>query len=411
MAASTITRDTWVNDTGTAATPAADGTLLNNAALQNNIYARIDAMFAGAGAYATLSIGGLLSAEGFGSHLFSAGGAGGQAVIVRNTSAGATNFAVVYVGNDGASTAGQLFHTSSTYTTGTYDVQDALHVVGSRVGGVSIVSSHASGTIRFYAGGTTERARLTAGQLFIGDTSNADMTVGLTINQGASTANPLLAFKNGDVTHGITSGTYGVETDTFGAFRVSGGGGGLEIDAYSETVSTANSVFKLRAVAPSGSGDTTKSIAAMGFFSFEANEWSAGTFGGITANENIAVFSTGAAVRFILDADGDSHQDVGTAWTNFDDYEDHELLSALSAGVSRKGDPLRRAFSGLLKKHRATLEANGIVTFNKDGHHFVNWSRLNMLKVGAIRQNAMRIAAQAQEIATLKRRLLALEGA
>ena len=33
--ASTITRDAWTNDTGTAATPNADGTILNNSVLQN----------------------------------------------------------------------------------------------------------------------------------------------------------------------------------------------------------------------------------------------------------------------------------------------------------------------------------------------------------------------------------------
>lgn len=64
MAASTITRDTWTNDTGTAASPNADGTVLNNTVLQNNIYARIDEMFSGAGSYTTLRFGGLVSVEG-----------------------------------------------------------------------------------------------------------------------------------------------------------------------------------------------------------------------------------------------------------------------------------------------------------------------------------------------------------
>jgi hypothetical protein len=64
MAASTITRDTWTNDTGTAANPNADGTVINNAALQNNIYARVDELFSGAGSYVTLTLGGKLSVEG-----------------------------------------------------------------------------------------------------------------------------------------------------------------------------------------------------------------------------------------------------------------------------------------------------------------------------------------------------------
>ena len=64
MAASTITRDTWTNDTGTASVPNLDGTVINNAALQNNIYARVDEMFSGAGSYTTLTLGGKLSVEG-----------------------------------------------------------------------------------------------------------------------------------------------------------------------------------------------------------------------------------------------------------------------------------------------------------------------------------------------------------
>jgi hypothetical protein len=64
MAASTITRDTWTNDTGTAANPNADGTVINNAALQNNVYARVDELFSGAGSYTTLTIGGKISVEG-----------------------------------------------------------------------------------------------------------------------------------------------------------------------------------------------------------------------------------------------------------------------------------------------------------------------------------------------------------
>jgi hypothetical protein len=171
----------------------------------------------------------------------------------------------------------------------------------------------------------------------------------------------------------------------------------------SEAVGTP--VFYLLANGASGSGSTTKSAAASGFISLGAYENST-TLG---ANENVVVIQNGGNTTHIFDAEGDSHQDVGTAWTNFDDHEDVELLSALSAGVSRKGDPLRRAFGSLLKKHKATLERNRIVTFNADGHHFVNWSRLNMLKVGAIRQNAELIKLSAKRIAQLETRLLALE--
>jgi hypothetical protein len=39
-----------------------------------------------------------------------------------------------------------------------------------------------------------------------------------------------------------------------------------------------------------------------------------------------------------------------------------------------------------LQTNRARLEALRLVTFNDDGHHFINMSRLTMLLVGAVRQ-------------------------
>src|SRR4029077_10297781 len=56
MAASTITRVTW--------TDGAAGTVINNARKNSDIYDKIDEMFAGAGAYATFALGGLLRVEG-----------------------------------------------------------------------------------------------------------------------------------------------------------------------------------------------------------------------------------------------------------------------------------------------------------------------------------------------------------
>ena len=130
MAASTITRTTWTNDTGTPATPVGDGTLLNNARLQD-IYAAIDQVLSGAGAYTTLTLGGKLSAEGFGTHSFVAGGTGGNLLSVRNTTAGTGNYAYVGVGNNTSADIGSLRAHASTFT-------DSL---GSPQGGVSLVNA------------------------------------------------------------------------------------------------------------------------------------------------------------------------------------------------------------------------------------------------------------------------------
>jgi hypothetical protein len=160
MAASVITPDTWTDDTGTPAAPNGDGTTLNNNVLQNHIYARINEMFAGAGLYTTFTFGGLVATEGFGTNLFSSGGTGAQAVAVRNTTAGTTNYSTFLLGNDATASAGQLIATSSTFTAGSGVPQDGMMLQALRSGGLSIVASHASGAIRFYPGGTTERMQL-----------------------------------------------------------------------------------------------------------------------------------------------------------------------------------------------------------------------------------------------------------
>ena len=401
MAASTITRDTWTDDTGTPAAPNADGTLINNSVLQNHIYARIDAMFAGAGAYVTFTVGGRIAAEGFGTHSFSAGGAGENRILLRNTNAGTGNFAGVNVQADGASVVA-LQQFSTTFTTSGSAVADGGLVIGTGAGGLNLSAAHASGVLRFFTA-SGEAMRVSALKLLIGDTSDADVTRGITINQGLAT-DRVLTFKNTSVAHGMTAGgVFAAETDTFASFGIENATlGGLRISAYSEAVTTVNAVMRFNAAAVSGSGDTTKTTTSVGYFGFYGLEHSAGTFIGVGANENLLIVNDGNFTRFILDSDGDSHQDVGTAWTNFDDHDDIALLHALSAGVSRPGDPLRAHFAEVLEAHRETLERNRIVAFNPNGHHFINWSRAHMLTIGAVRQLGM-------QLATMQATLRALE--
>jgi hypothetical protein len=167
MAASTITRDIWLDDTGTPAAPAGDGTIVGNFQLQNHIYARIDQMSSGAGGYTTLTFGGKIAVDGFGVHTFSAGGAGGNVIAVRNTSGGTTNYAGLLLGNDASISAGFISETASNYAAAGSVPQDGMVLGTARPGGVSISAEHASGAIRFYAGTATERARLQASGAFL----------------------------------------------------------------------------------------------------------------------------------------------------------------------------------------------------------------------------------------------------
>lgn len=226
--------------------------------------------------------------------------------------------------------------------------------------------------------------------LLLNDTSNASMTIGITINQGASD-DEIMAVKSSDVAHGMTSLA---ETDTFGTIQKFGAAdGGIQLRGLTE-VSTA--------IYLSGCYTTdtaTRSTAGIAPIMLVASLKSGTSVGNPAADKNIVAFASGSNTRHILDSDGDSHQDVGTAWTNFDDRDDVEALNLLAAHVTRKDDPLRAGLGRWLAENREPLERAKLVEFNADGHHFVNMSRLSMLLVGAARQLGDRVAQ-------LERRLL-----
>ena len=216
---------------------------------------------------------------------------------------------------------------------------------------------------------------------------NSYMTNGIIVDQDAAD-NDVLVFQSSDVGHGMTTLQ---ETDTFGAFyKCEATSGGLCITGFKDADGVAGMALQM------GGGlgetaDTTKSTAGVGVVQIDGFIKSGTTGTSIGANGNILAVRTWGTTRFILDADGDSHQDVGTAWTNFDDHDDVALLTQLSVGVSRTADPIRVGMNAFLEEHRLQLERLGLVTFNPDGHHFVNMSRLTMLLVGAIRQIGARV--------------------
>ena len=220
--------------------------------------------------------------------------------------------------------------------------------------------------------------------VFINDTANANMTVGQTINQTTNT-NEIAAYKGSDVAHGFTAIA---ETDTYGnVARANGASGGLLVRGFSGGTDYG---LQLRGLV--NAQTTTKSTAATGVVVIDAGTRSGTGVTGLGANENMVVFRSDGTARFIFDADGDSHQDVGTAWTNFDSHDDVAALDSLAYSVSRVGDPLKDAirtnFGPSLDAmlSRDEIQRMKLVTFNADGHHFVNMSKLAMLHTGAIRQ-------------------------
>lgn len=221
-------------------------------------------------------------------------------------------------------------------------------------------------------------------------TNPTGMTVGLFIEQ-AGNDDDAVQISSTDVAHGFTTimptGTYtrmlkGSPTD-----------GGLQVDCATD--GTATTTFLLRAI-QTAAMSSTRSTAGRGTIEFYGTVGSGTDVGNATADGNVVAVRTRAAgadvTRFILDSDGDSHQDVGTAWTNFDAYDDVALLNTLANEVARQDDPIQEEFHSFINYNRAALEKAGIVRFNEDGHHFVNMSRLSFLQTGAIRQLGLQIS-------------------
>lgn len=221
------------------------------------------------------------------------------------------------------------------------------------------------------------------GQCFIGDTSNASDTLGLTINQGAADDH-ILTLKSSDVSH---TGTGFTEADTYGFFsKWVAANGGLAITGVDDA---ADQGLVLR-----GAGTTataTRSTSGTGPVTISGHLITANALATCGADKNIVVFKDHTTTRFILDSDGDSFQDVGTAWTNFDEHDDLTLLNSMSHFLSRPGNAISEAFGGWLKANKERLTELNLVHFNEDtdSRPFVNMSKLSMLLVGAVRQSGL----------------------
>ena len=134
----------------------------------------------GAGVIGTsLGVTTLLTVSGFGTHAFSAGGTGANQLDLRNTTAGTGNSALIRLGNDAAANICEFRVLSSTYTPAGNLHANGVTLERAAIGGLSLAATNSSGTVRFYAAGTTEVGRwdLTS-SLQIGGTAARSGTAG-----------------------------------------------------------------------------------------------------------------------------------------------------------------------------------------------------------------------------------------
>ena len=140
---------------------------------------------------------------------------------------------------------------------------------------------------------------------FIGDTANAHMTYGLTINQGASD-NEIIALKSSDVAHG---GTVLAETDTFSLFeKAEDAAGGLLLRGLKDSGGLAGRAVKIDGMLAENA-DTTKSTAAHAIVEVYGTQISGTDRGDIVADGNVFLVMTRISgsdtTCLIVDEDGD----------------------------------------------------------------------------------------------------------
>jgi hypothetical protein len=164
----------------------------------------------------------ILAITGFGTHSISAGGTGNQALLVTNTSSGTTNAALLRA--TAGTTVGQLISFSQGYTTGSYDVQASAAFTSNGAGGISIAATDAAGVVRFYTGGTTEKARLRTDLL----STNTFQLLDGAWGPGAVSGSYVLVGRN--TSGSAAAGGYGMITGAGGGFYIwTDGAGNLRI--------------------------------------------------------------------------------------------------------------------------------------------------------------------------------------
>lgn len=237
----------------------------------------------------------------------------------------------------------------------------------------------------------------TGGKAFIGDSANAKLTIGLTINQ-AGNDDEILALKSSDVDHGVTDIA---ETDTYGTLRKqNAAGGGLNVRGFTEGLAGV----EIQSINTSEA--TSKNTSANGSIILEAILKSGTGTTTLGADGNLAVIKNAGTTRFIFDAEGSFHADVES--TTFDAYDDLALVEAMDREFQRRNGTVKDEYMAHLMSHRQTLQDLGIVNYyDPEGKRaMVNVTKQAMLHNGAIRQLAGMLEKALLKIEQLEMKLL-----
>lgn len=280
-------------------------------------------------------------------------------------------------------------HTATAGPVSVNAAADDLVVENSSTGGISILVPNTSGANLFFGdeddndvGGITyghisdsmqftvnaaERVRIgSTGTLYVGDTSNGNMQVGLTIDMGAND-DQAVAVKSSDVSTGLTTLTQqNVEDDDyFTISKATNTAGGLLIQSMAEDT-TGFSPLQIRSYGgTAGVTDTTSSVGMIDLYVTEHN--GSNGFVDVAAGGNVFTVRCrdgGADVtRLLLKKTGELHLGNTTLVTLADDKDDCLMLRAfdhLKAAQGAKG-LIRSKWDAFVRYNYDDLVEAGII--------------------------------------------------
>jgi hypothetical protein len=237
-----------------------------------------------------------------------------------------------------------------------------------------------------------------SGKIFINESANAEMTIGLTINQDDND-DEIISLKSSDVAHGMTDET---ETDTFCAIEKNNvNAGGLQISGFRDANGLGHSGVSIFANV-SASGLTAKSTSGFGIARIVSAVKSGTGVTNVNSGGNLLSVEDDGTVRAIFGQDGDLYLDTALNENAWDAHDDLALLHGLRASLVPDGHELKRRFGQWIEYARPILERTGVITYNDDGHHFIATKKLQMLTIDAVRQMYERIEELEQKLEAIQ---------
>ena len=228
--------------------------------------------------------------------------------------------------------------------------------------------------------------------LYIGDTSNAEQSVGLTIKTG-STLDEAISLKSSSVAHGMTTVS---ETDTWLAItKYAAATGGADILAMCDATDNLGISLTLRGI--SNTQYTGKGTTSTGVVMIQGMKRNGTTVQALATDGNVFVVRTYLDAAMIVDQEGGifcntsiQNTDHWGHVTGYDDHDDIALLHGLRASTVSNKTELYKNFSKFIDYARPILEGTKIVHYNdgpgEDGRPYVDLRGLAFLTIDAVRQ-------------------------